>query len=370
MNKQKFYNPFCLGLIFSTSVGVAASRSPDADLTRMLEDEFGTSESGFQVESSLSPEDVFTRVPLTPPMSESNWRKWAGPMVEKSYSIQRGDTLWGISDKLFGTPYLWPKIWQLNAVFGNAHQIEPGLQLRFSVGNPNSAPALAVDLARQADFEYANTDVSFTPPTLLQRLEAMLSAQSDGKIPPFRSFLMTDRIKSVGVVPKRPDERFLYDGGETFDTEIKDGTYSIVRWEKFRNISGYRVFWTGVVNVIDGKAYIAKAFTEIRPGDVITPRLFLLSPLAIHEQTVGESKQDDYQLIPVEEGYRVAASEYMTMGIRFKYDNAGPQPGALLNLTRLGQVTGKAMLVDRDRRSGTLWVISTKGEVTGEHSIE
>ncbi|HVJ65316.1 MAG TPA: hypothetical protein VM901_08680, partial [Bdellovibrionota bacterium] len=262
-------------------------------------------------------------------------------------------------------------VWQLNAGFGNAHVIDPGAELRFNPGNPNAAPAFAATLAKNASYDYGDLNVSFAPPTLLERLEATLIAQSDGKIPPFRSFLLTDRVPTVGRIPPRQDERYLYEGGESFDVpDVQDGTYSIVRWEKFRNISGYRVFWIGVLNVLDGKATVAKAFSEIRKGDLITPRLFLLSPMAIHEEKIGEEKRADMQLVPVEEGYRTAAAEYMTLGVRYKFDDAGPQPGALMNLTRLGKTVGKAMLIDRDRRSGTLWVIESDNEITGAYDLE
>ncbi len=349
----------------------AESRTPDAETAEQLESEFGASSSDYLVEPSLSPEETFFRVPLTPPMSPANWAKWAGPMLEKRYTIRSGDTLWSISDKLFGTPYLWPKVWQLNAVFGNAHVIEPGTNLNFNPGNPNSAPGLAADRAKQAQNEYGFLNISFAPPTLLERLESALNSQSDGAIPPFRAFLITDRLPSVDKVPKRRDEGSLYKVGDHFNVpDVKDGTYSIVRWEKFKNISGYRVFWVGVVNVLDGKGHISKAFSEIRQNDLITPKLFLLSPMAIHEETLGEAKRDDIQLITVEEGYRTFAADYMTIGVRFRYDDAGPQPGALLNLMRNDEVVGKALLVDRDRRSGTLWIIESKGEVSAEFQLE
>lgn len=349
----------------------APDRSMSAENTKKLEDEFKSSSSSYMVESTLTPEDMFYRVPLTPRMSEANWKKWIGPMVDKSYYVRKGDTLWGVSQKLFGTPYLWPKIWQMNAVVGNAHLIEPGLELRFNPGNPNASPSLAMQLAKQATYDYGNLNVSFAPPTLLERLESTLNAQSDGAYPPFRSFLVTDPVPTVGRIPESKTERKLYEGGEVFDLAVKDGTYSVVRWEKFKNISGFRVFWLGVVNVLDGKATLSKTFSEIREGDLITPRFFLLSPMAIHEEKVGENNREDYQLVPVEEGYRSMAGEYMTLGIRYKYDDAGPQPGALLNLMKAGQVVGKGLIVDRDRRSGTMWVVeNSAGEITDSYEIE
>lgn len=348
----------------------AQAAAPASEAVDKLEDEFRSSTSSYVVESTLSPEEIFHRVPLVPRMSETNWLKWAGPLVDKPYFVRKGDTLWGISQKLFGTPHLWPKIWQLNAMVGNAHIIEPGMELRFNPGNPNASPSLAFQRAKEAEYEYGKLDVSFAPPTLLEKIEATLNAQSDGKFPPFRSFLTTDPIPTIARIPEKQDEKKLYEGDEIFDLDVKDGTYSVVRWEKFKHISGYRVYWLGVVNVLDGKAQLSKSFAEIRQGDLITPRFFLLSPMAIHEEKVGEVRRGDYQVIPVEEGFRSLASSYMMLGVRYKYDDAGPKPGALVNLMRNKKVMGKALLVDRDRRSGTMWVIENNGEITGDFEIE
>lgn len=359
-----------LAISFFASGICLAERDITEEKVQSLEKEFENSTSSYVVESTLSEEEIFSRVPLRPQMSERNWLKWAGPMVTKSYYVKKGDTLWSISEKLFGTPYLWPKVWQLNASVGNAHVIEPGAELRFSPGNPNAAPSFAYQQSKIAEQEYGNLDVSFAPPTLLERLESTLRAQSDGKFPPFRSFLVTDPVPTIARIPEKEGEKKLYEGGEQFDLDVKDGTYSVIRWEKFKNISGYRVYWLGVMSVIDGKAEITKGFSEIRQGDLVTPRFFLLSPMAIHEHKVGEAERGNYQIVPTEEGYRSLASAYMTLGIRYKYDDAGPGPGALVNLMSNGKVVGKGLIVDRDRRSGTMWVIESGLEITGSFELE
>lgn len=42
------------------------------------------------------------------------------------YTIQRGDTLWDLSDKFFGLPWAWPELWQQNKEIPNPHLIYPG----------------------------------------------------------------------------------------------------------------------------------------------------------------------------------------------------------------------------------------------------
>jgi hypothetical protein len=67
----------------------------------------------------------------------------AAPVVlssaPRTYTVKRGDTLWGISAMYLRDPWLWPEIWHVNPAIENPHLIYPGdiLTLAYSAdGKP------------------------------------------------------------------------------------------------------------------------------------------------------------------------------------------------------------------------------------------
>ena len=45
------------------------------------------------------------------------------------YTIKKGDTLWGISERFIKDPYYWPNLWSHNPDIPNPHFIYPGQKL-------------------------------------------------------------------------------------------------------------------------------------------------------------------------------------------------------------------------------------------------
>ena len=73
-----------------------------------------------------------------------NWDEIVGDRRQENYGVQRGDTLWDISETFFGDGFFWAKLWSQNGVIGNPHMIVRGKAIRFVAGTESDAPAIGV----------------------------------------------------------------------------------------------------------------------------------------------------------------------------------------------------------------------------------
>ena len=77
-------------------------------------------------------------------ISVKEWDDIAVKAKLEKYEVQRGDYLWKISKKLFGSGFYYSKIWALNPQIANPHEIEPGTILAFDTGDSDALPNVQV----------------------------------------------------------------------------------------------------------------------------------------------------------------------------------------------------------------------------------
>src|SRR5947208_2721653 len=66
------------------------------------------------------------------------------PAGAKTYTIKRGDTLWGLAQAQLGNAYLWPQLWESNTWITDAHWIYLGDVLLIEGEALRAAEATAV----------------------------------------------------------------------------------------------------------------------------------------------------------------------------------------------------------------------------------
>lgn len=76
-------------------------------------------------------EEVLAGIALSPRLDREEWLDLLSYHRDETYVIRNGDTLWGIAGKTFGNPRLWRKLWQVNPVLTNPHELTTGQLLQF-----------------------------------------------------------------------------------------------------------------------------------------------------------------------------------------------------------------------------------------------
>lgn len=83
---------------------------------------------------------------------EKEWKEIANRSQKDKYVVQRGDMLWTIAKKLFGSGFYYSKVWALNPQITNPHEIVPGMTLVFDTGSEDALPSVVV-----GEFETVDT---------------------------------------------------------------------------------------------------------------------------------------------------------------------------------------------------------------------
>jgi hypothetical protein len=76
-------------------------------------------------------EEVISGISLLPRLTKDAWLSKLGKLRDTTYKVQSGDSLWVISNKVLGDPWLWRKLWQENPEVTNPHELNVGQVLSY-----------------------------------------------------------------------------------------------------------------------------------------------------------------------------------------------------------------------------------------------
>lgn len=120
---------------------------------------------------------------VRPRLYQEQWFDIIGGRKDQTYAIRRGDTLWGISAKEFGDPFLWRKLWQINDYLPNPHVISSGQLLKYYREGSDAPPEkiIRVPLVHLSPggAQYLENDSVFNPDIRNRYHPSLIVAKDD-----------------------------------------------------------------------------------------------------------------------------------------------------------------------------------------------
>jgi hypothetical protein len=203
------------------------------------------------------------------------------------YTIQRGDTLWDLSDSFFDTPWFWPELWQENDQIPNPHRIYPGERIRlfqqkgtdvFTLKRPEQDQLIQESAAEMEDLQPAEAP---TDETLYYSYPAIDAV----------GFIRKEPVKPLGFIFKVKDDKRLINEGDTVYLNYTDKEGSPVmqgsRYTVYRKLDptndrsqnrilGHQYYVIGIVEVVRMEAdffiaRVVKSFRAIELNSFILP---------------------------------------------------------------------------------------------------
>jgi LysM repeat protein len=135
------------------------------------------------------------------------------PNAPKSYTVKRGDTLWGIASMFLRDPWLWPEVWYINPKVANPHLIYPGDVLTLAYAS-NGSPQIRLREGGPArlDPRLRSTPLNAAIPTIpYSSISAFLSRPT---------VVTKDQIKSAPYVLAFREEHLV--GGSGHEIYVRD----------------------------------------------------------------------------------------------------------------------------------------------------
>lgn len=241
------------------------------------------------------------------------------------YTIQKGDTLWDLSQRFNNSPWLWPDLWSENTQITNPHWLYPGERIRLErkKSSPADTPTIVDPEIPPPDihFRYSSIDqVGFIRKPAVTPLGSILKSREDKEL--------ISRGDLVYIRPTVPESADAFLPGtllmvyrQLAPTDAPDALDTI----------GTQHFILGTVEIIKSEARfslakVLQSFHAINAGDLIMAHEPGNPEIMVVESTPGI----DGRIITSENHTRIMG-DYVTAFID-KGEQDGIEPGQIYSI--------------------------------------
>jgi len=313
---------------------------------------------------------------------------WAQSLT---YTVQQGDTLWDVCEKVYGNPDLWPKLWEMNPFITNPHLLKPGDVITLLEGVPvlDNAPVTAVKTPAPP-----KPSASVVKPpeaydfSLLKNMDAL-------------GYLSLIPVVPKGVIVSGESEKIMLGAGDTVYVQVTGSTATagdrftvcnvspLLKDPKTKQDLGYVVSYLGRLRILERvnsglfKAVIEKSFRTIRKGDPLLAYTPVSQCIKLSKGIPGLTTY-----IAAVEDQKVMVGQYTTVYF-LKGSAQGIEPGQLFRIVqerevelpgekkKTGEMTrlpdaerGFCLVVSTTADTGTAIVLSAKQDIPNGASLK
>lgn len=214
------------------------------------------------------------------------------------YTIKKGDTLWGISQRFLKDPYYWPNLWSHNPDIPNPHFIYPGQKLAIYDDRIEIVPAEPSGDESGMTEQAQPIEEPVEQQPIIEPQEEITVKVPGGGI----GFISMDGLESSGRIVDTVDSRLIIGEGDTVFVEMNDldGTIPGTRYHIYKldgmvqhpadgHDVGYRVIELGTLEITDvneevATARITDSVREIERDAKIVPYQFTDKVVSLKRQ--------------------------------------------------------------------------------------
>jgi hypothetical protein len=198
--------------------------------------------------------------------------------TEQIYTIKKGDTLWGISERFIKDPYYWPNLWANNPFISNPHFIYPGQQVAIRDGRLVLLPGKT----ESAETRNSESQPQSMPIEPVEEITVKGILGNGG-------FVAMEELERAGTLVDATDDRILLGNHDQVfvkidDPDLQPGTYYTlvevgekIKHPVTRDVLGHRVTYLGEAEITAvspsvATAVIRRSVKEITRGALLLPQ--------------------------------------------------------------------------------------------------